>query len=95
MFGVQAFQLSLGSRSRRSPPPLQTPLFPACRNEEGKPALQAWVEVFRNSRPQFHKMAMEDEDVPEGERRVIVFPFNPSPPSSGICLYGGRYNASM
>lgn len=42
------------------------------RNEEGKPALQAWIEVFRNSRPQFHKMAMEDEDVPEEERKAAA-----------------------
>eukprot|EP00208_Stichococcus_sp_RCC1054_P004226 CAMPEP_0206138814 /NCGR_PEP_ID=MMETSP1473-20131121/3709_1 /ASSEMBLY_ACC=CAM_ASM_001109 /TAXON_ID=1461547 /ORGANISM="Stichococcus sp, Strain RCC1054" /LENGTH=413 /DNA_ID=CAMNT_0053532341 /DNA_START=158 /DNA_END=1399 /DNA_ORIENTATION=- len=39
------------------------------RDEPGKPALQAWIEVFRNSRPQFHKMAMEDEDIPEAERQ--------------------------
>mmetsp|Transcript_17513 Transcript_17513/g.52560 ORF Transcript_17513/g.52560 Transcript_17513/m.52560 type:complete len:402 (+) Transcript_17513:247-1452(+) len=42
------------------------------RNVEGKPDLQAWVEVFRGSRPQFHKMAMEDQDVPESERQAAA-----------------------
>ncbi len=33
------------------------------------------MEVFRGSRPQFHKMAMEDEDVPEAYRQVCPPPF--------------------